>query len=656
MRLRSLLPLAALFFVAGSLLAQGAKPPAELRWDAMDLGPFQSGTFKVGDQITAKGIALKVGTAAEQGTVLFDTELLRWSAAWTGGFIKFPPARGGLEGQITPDGQVQLRSGYAPGWALAGEIGDDPRDRHQGHLPAEVAKYRGLQLQGTRVIVSYNVGKAMVRETANLAALAGAPVFERRVQLEPSGEALSMLICDLPGAQGEGQGAGLTLSEQGQVDPASTAAIVVAAVGLPEGAKLRVAANGRAVLDLPVRPQRTSFLLRIWSGMKSAEPSVAALAAGVQASPVVEEKAPKSALWGPPLESKGVVAAGASAYLADEIPFPEENPFHSWFRPGGHDFLPDGRAVVASLSGDVWMVSGLDAGLEHVRWKRFATGLFQPLGVRVVGNDIYVLGRDQITRLHEESATGEAAEYACFNNDCVVTENYHEFALDLQTDRAGNFYYAKGSPWQPTVQSPHQGTLLKFTPDGAKLEIVATGLRAPNGMSIGPNDEITISDNQGHWMPSNRLNIIKTGGFYGMVPAAHRPMTFEGKEGDYTADPSSPRDQALHKQNFWGSIQTPVPRGSLRPAALLDSDADRQLERRRSLGAGGEQVGAAGRAPPANELRQMRPLRRAHRNGERRGASGAGALSHQVFLRHHAGAIFPGGWAALPDGSARLAD
>jgi hypothetical protein len=31
-----------------------------------------------------------------------------------------------------------------------------------------------------------------------------------------------------------------------------------------------------------------------------------------------------------------------------------------------------------------------------------------------------------------------------------------------------------------------------------------------------------VSDNEGHWIPSSKVNLIKKGGFYGMTPAAHR--------------------------------------------------------------------------------------------------------------------------------------
>ena len=105
---------AALFFTA---LAAGMLPlhAQELKWDKTDLGPFHTGCFKINGQVTAKGIAIKVGDKEHPATVLFDPELLRVSAAWTGGFIKFPRGRGGLEGQIAADGEVVFSTFYLPG-------------------------------------------------------------------------------------------------------------------------------------------------------------------------------------------------------------------------------------------------------------------------------------------------------------------------------------------------------------------------------------------------------------------------------------------------------------------------------------------------------------------------------------------------------------
>ena len=49
----------------------------------------------------------------------------------------------------------------------------------------------------------------------------------------------------------------------------------------------------------------------------------------------------------------------------------------------GH-FFPDGTAAVSTYGGDIWLVSGLDADLKEVTWRRFAPGMFEPLGVKVI--------------------------------------------------------------------------------------------------------------------------------------------------------------------------------------------------------------------------------------------------------------------------------
>ena len=97
-----------------------------------------------------------------------------------------------------------------------------------------------------------------------------------------------------------------------------------------------------------------------------------------------------------------------------------------------------------------------DGKREKLKWKRFAAGLYEPLGLRIVNDVVYVRGRDQITRLHDLNADGEADFYECFNNDGVVSANYHGFAMDLQTDAAGNFYYTRcGQRMHPEL--PGQG-------------------------------------------------------------------------------------------------------------------------------------------------------------------------------------------------------
>ncbi len=212
----------------------------------------------------------------------------------------------------------------------------------------------------------------------------------------------------------------------------------------------------------------------------------------------------------------GKLGAGDGPFVTDEITLPRDNPWRSWMRIGGFDFFADGRrAAVGTWSGDVWIVEGIDGDMQDLVWRRIATGLFQPLGVKIVDETIYVCCRDQITRLHDLNGDGEIDFYENFNNDHQVTEHFHEFAMDLQTDAAGNFYYAKSARHAKKPVVPHHGTLIKVSADGSHSEIVCNGFRAANGVGIGPHGELAVSDQEGHWTPANRINLVKPGGFYG---------------------------------------------------------------------------------------------------------------------------------------------
>ena len=218
-------------------------------------------------------------------------------------------------------------------------------------------------------------------------------------------------------------------------------------------------------------------------------------------------------LWGPPIETVGKLQASGTAddaYVVDTLTAPENNPYHSFMRFCGFDFFSDGHtAAISTIGGDVWVVSGIDEKLDHLKWKRFATGLFQPLGLKIRNDVVYTVGRDQITALHDLDGDGEADFYENFNNDCQVTANYHEFTLDIQTDSQGNFYYSKGCPWPPDVKSDNQGTMIKVSADGKYFETFCTGLRAPNGSAMDEHDQLYTGDNEGHWTPSSKFEHLK---------------------------------------------------------------------------------------------------------------------------------------------------
>lgn len=116
-------------------------------------------------------------------------------------------------------------------------------------------------------------------------------------------------------------------------------------------------------------------------------------------------------------------------FAVDTIGVPFENPYGALFFISGIDFLPDGAAAVSTMTGEVWLVRGL-AGDQAV-WRRHATGLHQALGVKVVDGKVLVLGRDQITRLHDLNGDGEADYHECVFNRYATSPGGHDFVVGL---------------------------------------------------------------------------------------------------------------------------------------------------------------------------------------------------------------------------------
>ncbi|MBT8045221.1 MAG: heme-binding protein, partial [Verrucomicrobiae bacterium] len=202
----------------------------------------------------------------------------------------------------------------------------------------------------------------------------------------------------------------------------------------------------------------------------------------------------------------------------DTFEIPKNNPWQSRMRCTGLDFTPDGKAAIISCwDGDVWRVNGInDNQATTVRWQRIASGLFQPLGIKLIGKDIHVSCRDQIVKLVDLNGDGETDFYQNFNSDHQVTEHFHEFAMGLQSDEQGNLYYAKSGRHARTALVPHHGTLIKVSADGKKSEILGKGFRAANGICRNPDGTFFVTDQEGYWNPMNRVNHVIPGDrFYG---------------------------------------------------------------------------------------------------------------------------------------------
>jgi azurin len=203
--------------------------------------------------------------------------------------------------------------------------------------------------------------------------------------------------------------------------------------------------------------------------------------------------------WPQWLETKGVLGQ-QKPFATDHLGVPEKNPYGTIFFITGIDFFKDGSAAVCTMTGEVWLVRGIDADLQHLKWKRFATGLHHALGVKIINDQVYVLGRDQITRLHDLNGDDEADFYECVTNAMTTSPGGHDFIVGLDTDAQGRFYTASGN----------QGILRLTVPN--QVEVLATGLRNPNGIGVTADGHFVVSQGQeGNWTPASALFQVELG-------------------------------------------------------------------------------------------------------------------------------------------------
>ena len=111
------------------------------------------------------------------------------------------------------------------------------------------------------------------------------------------------------------------------------------------------------------------------------------------------------------------MVAGQERPLAiDVIELPTENPWRALVFPSGHDLLSRDSALLCTMQGDVWRLDGLAEGTQPMRWRRFAAGLHQPLGLLIDEQGIFVQCRDQLVRLVDLNGDGEADFYECVSS------------------------------------------------------------------------------------------------------------------------------------------------------------------------------------------------------------------------------------------------
>ncbi|MCC6408715.1 MAG: DUF1080 domain-containing protein [Planctomycetes bacterium] len=219
---------------------------------------------------------------------------------------------------------------------------------------------------------------------------------------------------------------------------------------------------------------------------------------------------------------------------------------------GGMDFLPDGRLVVSTRRGQVWLVSNpLAADPKDAKFALFAEGLQEGLGLRVIDGKIHLVQRSELSVLVDSDGDDRCDRIDTLCDDWGVSGHYHEFAFGLPRDAAGNFYVSLnvsfGDPqwWHGRSTVPYRGWVVQIAPDG-KFTPFAAGFRSPAGIGNDADGEIFVTENQGDWMPACPLFHIEKDGFYGHPASLAWTEAYqrEGKKPTDTDPPDVPRKPA----------------------------------------------------------------------------------------------------------------
>jgi mono/diheme cytochrome c family protein len=481
-----------------------------------------------GGNFVVRGLVIPLG---REHALVFDQELLRVAGLWkvpagqppitltTMAPISYANPRRKAGGEHPqPTGRPLLLAGMHPGVAAKIEaLFDDPRpaptpgDEGRGALPAGLARFEGIALAGATALLHYRVGDVAVVEWHEAQTAGAETRLLRHLEVAPHAAPLHFTVGTSGGNAWTLQGA------QSAVVEASDAGAIEVSTN-SDRFTLGVQ-RSELVASLAASPTTQRVTLATTVGRASV-PEVGKLGA-TPARPVP----PSQTRW------TGVVTSEVeldslqqNGLILDRIATPDENPWRRRVRVADLAFLNADRAAVVTYDGDVWIVDGFaDAKLPRVTWRRFASGLHEPLAITAPGGIVQVATKNGVIRLHDRNGDGEADWFENFNDHLLQSQTTRSFPLDMGIGPDGSTYISQGgivtrsgliSGGEGTA---HTGAILKISPDGRSSEVVATGMREPF-MTVHPKTGlITATDQQGHFIPSSVSYLVRPGDDFGYL-------------------------------------------------------------------------------------------------------------------------------------------
>lgn len=204
----------------------------------------------------------------------------------------------------------------------------------------------------------------------------------------------------------------------------------------------------------------------------------------------------------------------AAHYRIETLPMPDEEAIEV----GGLAFRPDGKLLVGTRRGDIFLVSNpLAEDPDEITWEPYVRGLHEILGLTLVdGRDLYVGQRPEITLIRDTDGDDVPDDFTTICDDFGISGDYHEYLFGPARNAAGDLFVTLnvgfGGGHQAKV--PYRGFCLRVTPDG-EMHPYAYGLRSPNGVTVAPDGRVYYADNQGEWVATCKLHELQQDDFCG---------------------------------------------------------------------------------------------------------------------------------------------